>query len=44
LVSTGNISNEELWSLFRANLEAIEKEFKSGVFVEINRTELILHG
>lgn len=44
LISTGNISNNDLVSLLEANLPAIRAMFTSGTFVELNRQHLILHG
>ena len=38
LVSTGNISNEELEQLFQNNLEAILKSFETHDFVELDRS------
>ena len=43
LVSTGNISNEELEQLFHTNLEAIVKAFETHAFVELDRTRLTYH-
>ena len=43
LVSTGNISNEELEQLFRNNLEAILKAFETHDFVELDRSTLTCH-
>jgi predicted nuclease of predicted toxin-antitoxin system len=42
-ISTGNIGNPELESMLRRNLPAIESAFKSFRFVEITRTDLIIH-
>ena len=42
-VSTGNIANSELESLLRRNLPAIESAFASFRFIEITRTDLIIH-
>ncbi len=43
LVSTGNIGNSELETLFLANIEQILKGFDSSDFLEINRTSVIFH-
>lgn len=43
LISTGNITNNDLVSLFEENLAAIIVMFTSGTFVELNRHHLILH-
>ena len=43
LVSTGNIPNDELLSLFLANIERIADGFEVFDFIEINRTDLIYH-
>lgn len=43
LVSTGNISNDELLQLFRANLAAIESALSKHRFVELTRTSLTVH-
>lgn len=43
LVSTGNISNHELQSLFVPNFEAIVSGFTAGRFLELTRTALIVH-
>ncbi len=43
LVSTGNISNDELLRLFRANFAAIEAALTQHRFVELTRTTLIIH-
>jgi predicted nuclease of predicted toxin-antitoxin system len=42
LVATGNITNDELASLFAANLAAIVAAFQSAVFVEIDRSGLVI--
>ena len=42
-ISTGNISNSDLESLLRLNMPAIERVFSGSRFVEINRTDLIIH-
>ena len=43
LISTGNISNDELWTLFAANLPALETAFNEHTFVELSRTALTVH-
>jgi predicted nuclease of predicted toxin-antitoxin system len=43
LVSTGNIRNSEMESLFVSNLESIADKFRVFDFIEINRTALIFH-
>jgi predicted nuclease of predicted toxin-antitoxin system len=43
LVSTGNISNDELMRLFQLNISQIEDAFRSFDFIELNRTNLICH-
>jgi len=44
LVSTGNISNKELESLFSKNMEAIVSALGLFDYVELTRTSLIEHG
>ncbi|HXG67553.1 MAG TPA: DUF5615 family PIN-like protein [Blastocatellia bacterium] len=43
LVSTGNIRNAELESLFLANIEKIAEGFASFDFIEIDRKAVIFH-
>lgn len=43
LISTGNISNEDLGKLVRDNLVGIEAAFASSRFVEITRDTLVIH-
>ncbi len=43
LVSTGNIRNSELESLFLKNINTIEKLFQSHDFIEINHKMVIAH-
>ena len=43
LVSTGNIRNKELETLFLANMEKIAKGFEMFDFIEIDRKEVIFH-
>ncbi|QQS45206.1 MAG: DUF5615 family PIN-like protein [Acidobacteriota bacterium] len=43
LVSTGNITNLELESLFKANLEKIAEGFVEFDFIELDRNNLIYH-
>jgi len=43
LVSTGNIRNSELETLFLANLRKMIEGFSTFDFIEINRTNVIFH-
>lgn len=43
LVSTGNISNDELVTLFQMNIHQLADTFNSFDFVELSRTSLICH-
>jgi predicted nuclease of predicted toxin-antitoxin system len=43
LVSTGNISNDELMNLFKLNLDQIVGLLTTYDFVELSRTNLICH-
>jgi predicted nuclease of predicted toxin-antitoxin system len=43
LISTGNISNDELAALLLPALPLIATAFESALFVELNRTGLITH-
>jgi predicted nuclease of predicted toxin-antitoxin system len=43
LVSTGNITNDELVHLFVANLDLIARSFESRSFVELTREFIIVH-
>jgi predicted nuclease of predicted toxin-antitoxin system len=43
LVSTGNISNAELETLFVSNLERIAEGFNTLDFIELDRKALIFH-
>ena len=43
LVSTGNITNSELESLFTANLEKISEGFIVFDFIELDRKNVIYH-
>ncbi len=43
LVSTGNIKNTELISLFESNLERIVEAFDTHRFIEIDRDSIIIH-
>jgi len=43
LLSTGNISNRELETLIRANIEQVVTLFQQYRFVELNRMDLIAH-
>ncbi len=44
LVSTGNISNNDLLTLFEAKLTPMVESFETVDFVELTREFLILHG
>jgi len=43
LISTGNISNDELMKLFQMNIGQIARSLTAFDFVELNRTNLICH-
>ena len=43
LISTGNIRNNELLELFSLNIDGLEKAFTDHRFVEISKTNLIIH-
>jgi predicted nuclease of predicted toxin-antitoxin system len=43
LVTTGNIVNKELYSLFTQNIAAIIEAFSNHSLVEIDNTDLIIH-
>ena len=43
LVTTGNITNPELESLFANNLSQIEKLFEQHSLIEMNRDAIIVH-
>jgi predicted nuclease of predicted toxin-antitoxin system len=43
LVSTGNISNDEIWRLFAANLARLETAFAQHDFVELSRGAITIH-
>jgi len=43
LVSTGNISNAALLTIFQANLEKVVGGFDTFDFIEVNQTDLIFH-
>ncbi|NJN83011.1 MAG: DUF5615 family PIN-like protein [Caldilineaceae bacterium] len=43
LVSTGNIHNADLLSLFASNLERIAAAFESHSYVELDRLHLTIH-
>jgi predicted nuclease of predicted toxin-antitoxin system len=43
LISNGNISNDEIWQLFAANLAAMEAAFGQHDFVELSRTAITVH-
>ncbi len=44
LISTGNISNNDLLALISRNIEAISRAFESGAYVEIGKESLVVHG
>lgn len=43
LVSTGNITNDELLRLFQMNIDRLSESFKTFDFIELNRTSVICH-
>jgi len=43
LISTGNIGNADLETVFLANIEIIAKRFDNFDFIELNRTSVIFH-
>jgi hypothetical protein len=43
LISTGNISNDDLEDLLRRSLLAIERAFAAHKYVELGRTSLLVH-
>ena len=43
LVSTGNITNDELLRLFQLNIHQLAESFKAFDFIELNRTSMICH-
>jgi predicted nuclease of predicted toxin-antitoxin system len=43
LISTGNITNDDLEALFLAQFPRIVSEFQQHRFLELNRTTLIVH-
>jgi predicted nuclease of predicted toxin-antitoxin system len=43
LVSTGNISNDELLALFLLNISRLIHSFNSFDFIELNQTSVICH-
>lgn len=43
LISTGNITNNMLLSLFEHNLTEIVQSLESNDFVELNQTSLVIH-
>ncbi len=43
LVSTGNIGNDELLTLFERNIEQVIEHLRTFDFIEINRTSIICH-
>lgn len=43
LITTGNINNSELESLFIANFQSLVELFKQHSYIEINRDTIIVH-
>ena len=43
LISTGNIRNDELFTLFQINTHQVAEAFNTYSFVELNQTSLICH-
>jgi predicted nuclease of predicted toxin-antitoxin system len=43
LISTGNITNQDLEQLVTRNLEVIVQALSSNKFIELNRTQMIIH-
>ncbi len=43
LVSTGNIRNDELVTLFVSNVDRLVVEFESSRFVELSRDAIVVH-
>jgi len=43
LVSTGNIGNDELMSLFERNIRQVVEHLNTYDFIEINRSSIICH-
>ena len=43
LISTGNVSNDKLFSLLAANLTALEKAFVKHDFVELGSSTIAIH-
>ena len=43
LVSTGNISNNDLLQLFQSNIDHLVNSFQTFDFIELNRTNVICH-
>lgn len=43
LVSTGNIRNDELLTLFQLNINQLADSFQTFDFIELNRTSMICH-
>ncbi len=43
LISTGNITNRALQTIFEQNLAEIDESFKSAHFVELTRSSLVIH-
>ncbi len=43
IVSTGNISNNDLIQLFKQNIEVLKSLFKENTVVEIDEDEILIH-
>ena len=43
LVSTANLTNDELLRLFQLNIRQLAQSFKTFDFIEMNRTSMICH-
>lgn len=43
LISTGNITNDDLEALIQANMKTLVEGFESFDFIEMNRTNLLFH-
>jgi hypothetical protein len=42
-IATGNITNEDLLTVLRRHSDEIAEAFADSVFVELNRTSLVVH-
>ena len=43
LISTGNIRNDELIKLFLSNVQSIAVAFETHYYLELNKTNLLIH-